>query len=130
MIPTVCNVYMAYGGWRDLYDSIAPKPRIFSSGPRTKKSEVEWAILSYRARQPPIFAIYAPPQDTYHIFKLNKMQHAENTIASVSKNLKISKVISTLVFALKSNCSQIDDRIYLSFNMGLLSKNLQISKVI
>ena len=73
-------------------------------GPRTKKSEVEWAILSYTARQPPIFAIYAPPQDTYQI--------------------------STLVFALKSNCNQIDDRIYLSFNMGLLSKNLHISKVI
>ena len=42
-----------------------------------EKSEVEWGILSYIARQPPIFAIYAPPQDTYHIFKLNKMQHAK-----------------------------------------------------
>ena len=25
----ICNVNM--GGWRDIYDSIAPKPRIFSS---------------------------------------------------------------------------------------------------
>ena len=76
------------GGWRDIYDSIAPKPRIFSSeknarghgllpegifGPRTKKSEVEWAILSYTARQPPIFAIYAPPCVTCHIFTLTIM---------------------------------------------------------
>ena len=55
-------------GSRPCPRAAGPRARPAAEGiflPRTKKAEVEVAILSYRARQHPIYTIYAPPQTSY-----------------------------------------------------------------
>ena len=92
----ICNVYM--GSRRAIYNNIAPKPRVFfrprlenSRGhgvlpegiflPRTKKPEVEAAILLYIARRDPIYIIYTPHylQSLSKNTNSSKMQHSTNT---------------------------------------------------
>ena len=56
---------------QEMPEGTACCPRTFLDRGR-KKAEVEAAILSYRARQHPIYAIYTPLQITWLIFKVNQ----------------------------------------------------------
>ena len=90
------------GCWRDLYDSIAPKPRHFSSEvKKCPRAEGPRAFLDRGRKKPRLRRLYCriepdntPYMQYIHHFrlldsfsKLTKMQHAQIT------SLKISNVI-------------------------------------